>query len=110
MRRLGGWRWRRQHIVAGYVVDFYCPALRLAVGVDGDVHATQHVQDTLRDQDLSALGCVVLRVLNEEVLVSGEAVANRIVRLCRRIAESRTPPPEIGGRRGGGPRGYTGPG
>jgi very-short-patch-repair endonuclease len=86
-RRLGGWRWRRQHIVAAYVVDFYCPALRLAVEVDGDVHSQQE-QDALRDSDLSTLGCVVLRIRNDEVLAGGEAVVDRILRLCQRLSAS----------------------
>jgi very-short-patch-repair endonuclease len=103
-RQLGGWRWRRQHIVAGYVVDLYCPALQLAVEVDGEIHTTQQEQDALRDQDLLELGCMVLRVRNEEVLARVEAVAERILALCARIADSS--PRIIGGRPGGGPRGW----
>jgi very-short-patch-repair endonuclease len=87
-RRLGGWRWRRQHIVAGYVVDLYCPALRLVVEVDGDVHSAQQEQDALRDSELSTLGCVVLRLRNDEVLAGGEAVVHRILRLCQRLSAS----------------------
>lgn len=37
-RQLGGWKFRRQHIIVGYVVDFYCADLRLVVEVDGTVH------------------------------------------------------------------------
>jgi very-short-patch-repair endonuclease len=91
-RQLGGWRWRRQHIVAGYIVDFYCPALRLAVEVDGEIHAAQRGRDASRDRDLLTLGCVVLRVRNREVLAGVQTVANRILALCLRIAD---PSPRI---------------
>jgi very-short-patch-repair endonuclease len=37
-RRLEGLRFRRQHPAGPYVLDFYCPALRLAVEIDGDTH------------------------------------------------------------------------
>jgi very-short-patch-repair endonuclease len=74
--------------VAGYIVDFYCPALRLALEVDGDVHVSQEEQDALRDEELSTLGCAVLRLLNQDVLANGEAVADQILRLCQRLAES----------------------
>jgi very-short-patch-repair endonuclease len=37
-RKLLGYKFRRQYGVDRYVVDFYCPALRLAIDVDGDSH------------------------------------------------------------------------
>jgi very-short-patch-repair endonuclease len=101
-RRLGGWRWRRQHIVAGYIVDFYCPALHLAVEVDGEIHAAQAEQDELRDRGLRALGCNVLRVSDREVLAGTDDVVKRVLTLCRQLAHSS--PRIVGGRPGGGPR------
>ena len=88
---------------------FYCPALRLAVEVDGEIHERQQEQDALRDEDLSGLGCVVLRVRNDEVLAAGQDVTNRILALCQRIADSQTPPPGFsGGGREGGQRRWAG--
>ena len=37
-RQLDGWRWRRQYSVGCYVLDFFCPAARLAIELDGSVH------------------------------------------------------------------------
>src|SRR5581483_124837 len=44
-RGLSGWRFRRQHVIAGYIVDFYCPRLWLAIEVDGSVHDAQRDDD-----------------------------------------------------------------
>jgi len=41
-------RFRRQHIIAGFIVDFYCPELRLAVEVDGPHHQLQRSEDEFR--------------------------------------------------------------
>jgi very-short-patch-repair endonuclease len=88
--------------VAGYIVDFYCPALQLAVEVDGEIHALQREQDELRDHDLLAVGCIVLRVRNHEVLGALQTVVDRILALAIRLAGSS--PRIVGGRPGGGPR------
>ncbi len=37
-RRLGGYKFRRQHSLAAFIVDFYCPSVRLVVEVDGGIH------------------------------------------------------------------------
>jgi very-short-patch-repair endonuclease len=74
--------------VAGYIVDFYCPALHLAVEVDGEIHAAQAEQDELRDRGLRALGCNVLRVSDREVLAGTDDVVNRVLTLCRQRKRS----------------------
>ena len=50
--RLGGWHFRRQQVIACYIVDFYCHAAGLAVEVDGAVHETRGDYDLERDQAL----------------------------------------------------------
>jgi very-short-patch-repair endonuclease len=44
-RRLDGWKFRRQAVIAGYIVDFFCPALGLAVEVDGLIHERQRLEE-----------------------------------------------------------------
>jgi very-short-patch-repair endonuclease len=39
--QLGGYKFRRQHVIGAYIVDFYCPQARMVVEVDGKVHANQ---------------------------------------------------------------------
>lgn len=76
--QLEGLSFRRQHPVGRFIVDFYCAQLRLVVEVDGGIHAALHDRDAERDQALHAMGCSVLRVSNDEVLRTPEAVLQRI--------------------------------
>ena len=68
-RQVGGRRFRRQHGVGPYVVDFYCPSERLAVEVDGAVHDTPEraAYDAARTRHLAEVGIRVLRVSNRAV-------------------------------------------
>ena len=62
--RLGGRKFRRQHPVGTYVLDFYCDAARLAVEVDGGVHEWEDRQlsDAVRDAWLAQRGVRTLRL------------------------------------------------
>ena len=68
-RQLDGHKFRRQHSVGRYVLDFYCPAERLAVELDGAVHTDplRHEHDAKRQQEVEALGIRVVRFSNEQV-------------------------------------------
>ncbi len=59
--QLGGWHFRRQQVIAGYIVDFYCHAAGLAVELDGAVHESRADYDAERDQILTQHGLRVLR-------------------------------------------------
>src|SRR5688500_7241130 len=65
-RKLAGWKFRRQFPLDSYVLDFYCPELRLVVEVDGGIHldSRQAAHDASRDVHLSSIGCTILRVTN----------------------------------------------
>jgi len=67
---LGGLRFRRQHPVGHYILDFYCPAARLAVEIDGSSHSNEkQVQhDQRRDRWLAMQGILVLRIGAANVL------------------------------------------
>lgn len=67
-RRLAGLRFRRQHPVLGYIVDFYCHELRLAIEVDGNVHADREDCDAIRTLILREQKIDVLRLRNEQVI------------------------------------------
>lgn len=62
-----GVRFRRQQVIQGFIVDFYCHKAGLVVEVDGDVHDLQKEEDERREKILSALGLRVVRFRNEEV-------------------------------------------
>lgn len=67
-RRFRGLKWRRQHPVGPYIVDFFCRELRLAIEVDGAVHDATGERDRQRDEYLAGRGLRVVRVRNEDVL------------------------------------------
>lgn len=77
-RQLNGVKFRRQQIVAGFVVDFYCADNRLAVELDGDVHALQEQYDKDREAALLELGVRTVRFTNHEVLEQTEAVLEKL--------------------------------
>ncbi len=87
-RRLGGLKFRRQHPLGPYIVDFYCAEHRLVVEVDGPIHERQKERDALRAQHLEAYGYRVLRFRNEEVLTDIEAVLARILAACGKSSSS----------------------
>jgi very-short-patch-repair endonuclease len=65
--RLDEMHWRRQQVIAGFIVDFYCSAARLVIEVDGPIHAAQAEFDAARDQALAAHHLRILRFTNREV-------------------------------------------
>ncbi|WP_033316759.1 endonuclease domain-containing protein [Pontibacter roseus] len=77
---LEGRKFRRQHSVGNYILDFYCPSERLAVELDGQIHysAAHDRYDTERDDTLQKLGIHVLRFENKEVFDNLEAVLQEI--------------------------------
>jgi very-short-patch-repair endonuclease len=95
--RLGGLHFRRQQIIDGFIVDFYCHTAGLVVEVDGPVHSQQVDYDAERDRALTARGLHILRVKNEEVMQNLQDVLNRI-----QTAIDLTPQPPSLTREGGG--------
>ena len=74
-------RFRRQHPIWEYVVDFYCHPLRLIVEVDGGIHENQEIQlkDKERTQHLIGFGLHILRFTNEQVLFDLDSVMSEIL-------------------------------
>ena len=66
-RQLFGLKFRRQHVIEGFVVDFYCHEHRLAIEVDGGIHKKQQEYDGLRQTEIEAKDVTVIRVNNEDI-------------------------------------------
>jgi very-short-patch-repair endonuclease len=66
--KLKGLRFRRQHAVGPFIVDFYCNAAKLVIVVDGPIHETTIKDDANRQAFLESTGLRVLRFTNDEVL------------------------------------------
>jgi very-short-patch-repair endonuclease len=67
---LQGLKFRRQHVLHGYIVDFYCHELRLCLELDGAPHMNPEgtAKDKERDAELTTLGYKVLHINNDIVL------------------------------------------
>ncbi len=70
-----GLKFRRQHVIEGFVVDFYCEEHRLAIEIDGGIHnmAIRKDYDALRQMELESKGVQFIRITNEE-FAKNEAV------------------------------------
>ena len=73
-----GVRFRRQQVIQGFIVDFYCHRAGLVVEVDGDIHDLQKEEDERREKALSALGLRIVRFGNDEVMRNLSAVVGKI--------------------------------
>ncbi len=79
--RLEGFHFRRQQVIDGFIVDFYCHAAGVVVELDGDAHEQQQEYDEQRDRILQARGLRVLRFRNE-------AIRSDLAEVLRTIAEA----------------------
>jgi very-short-patch-repair endonuclease len=81
-RQLGGLKFRRQHIIEYFIVDFYCPQAELVIEVDGPVHDEQEEYDQEREEILQELGYQVVRFSNEDVTGEIDMVLANIYDAC----------------------------
>lgn len=77
-----GYKFRRQHPMDKYVVDFYCLALKLAIEIDGPIHLDpiKQLEDENKDIDLTEKGIEILRFTNEQVIHHMETVIAEIIK------------------------------
>lgn len=73
---LYGYKFRRQHGVGKYILDFYCPELNLAIEVDGDSHFIDDgpEKDAIRSQFIQDKGIRILRFTNADIIKNLEGV------------------------------------
>jgi very-short-patch-repair endonuclease len=83
-RQLGGFKFRRQHPLGPYILDFYCHEARLAVEIDGQAHGSveQAAHDARRDAYCRAMGIETLRLSAERLKRPG-AAAESILEVLR---------------------------
>ena len=78
-RQLSGFKFRRQHRIGPFYVDFVCLGARLVVELDGGQHVERAGYDAGRTRYLQMRGYRGLRFLNDEVLLEGEVVLEVVV-------------------------------
>jgi very-short-patch-repair endonuclease len=78
-RRFQKWKFRRQHALHGYIVDFICLERKLVIELDGGQHADQEAYDNHRTLVLEKDGFKVIRFWNNDVLTNLEGVLETIL-------------------------------
>ena len=73
-----GVRFRRQQVIAGFIVDFYCHKAALVIEVDGDIHDLQQEEDARREKVLREMRLTIIRVRNEDVIKDLSTVVGKI--------------------------------
>ncbi|MDH3027912.1 endonuclease domain-containing protein [Methylobacterium fujisawaense] len=85
-RALNGWKFRRQHPIDPYIVDFACIEAKLIVEVDGATHSTdaELVRDAMRTEILESLGFALLRIPNADIHDHRDGVRETILAALER--------------------------
>ena len=81
--RLDGLKFRRQHPMGRFIVDFYCAECRLVVELDGAVHESRTAEDSDRTRIIEAHDCRVIRFTNEQVLTAPDEVLQELLSVAR---------------------------
>ncbi len=79
-KKLDGFKFRNQHPVFRYIVDFYCREKKLAIEVDGQIHEKLLEADAFWDDYLRSIGVETLRITNGDI-------ENGVDEVCERIRE-----------------------
>ncbi len=96
MEQLSGYKFRRQHPIGNYIVDFVCLEAALVLEVDGGQHAESAGNDAVRTKWLEGKGLHVMRFWNNEVLNNIEGVKIVIWNYLSGIQPSSRPSPRQG--------------
>lgn len=88
-----GYKFRRQHPIDRFIIDFYCALAKLCIELDGDSHleAGQMEYDAARTEYLEYLGYKVIRFTNNDVRYNIHAVVDEIVRVIESRLSSPSP-------------------
>lgn len=84
-----GVKFRRQHSVTNYILDFYCPKLKLAIELDGSTHDNEigFAKDRTRDTNLTQLGITVIRYTNQDVYNNLEGIISHLHKIINSMSK-----------------------
>ncbi|WP_253717786.1 endonuclease domain-containing protein [Sphingomonas sp. AP4-R1] len=94
-RKAGGAKFRRQHPIGPYILDFYCASAKLATEIDGASHAhgNRPHRDEIRDAFLIARGLKIVRLEARKVLNDPDAAADMLARAALPLHRPAVGPP-----------------
>ena len=90
-RKNAGYRFRRQYSIGKYVVDFYCPKLKLVIEIDGLTHdfLDQTKLDHQRQKYLESIGMRAKRFYSSDVFEDLDNVVQQIIYLCEKLNKKK---------------------
>jgi very-short-patch-repair endonuclease len=77
-RKFNNYKFRRQHVIEGFILDFYCPALKLGIEVDGGIHTRRKDYDRLRQDIIESENIIIVRINNQELPKNRKLVLEKI--------------------------------
>lgn len=85
-KKLGGFKFRRQHPIIHFIADFYCHEVKLVVELDGGIHDDPEIKeyDINRTAEIERLGIMVIRFSNKEVFEKLDRVLKEIENECKK--------------------------
>lgn len=88
--QLLGLRFKAQHPISQFIVDFYCHQLRLVIEIDGEIHENNEAKeyDSNRTIELEKFGLKVIRFKNKDVIDNIDSVISEINNICKVILNS----------------------
>lgn len=97
-RQFNNLKFRRQHAIGNYIVDFYCPEKKLIIEIDGDSHAEELTiqDDRAREDYLESFGYKIIRYQNSDILNSTEGVFEDLI---KKLEITPSTSPSRGGER-----------
>lgn len=85
-KKLGGFKFRRQHPISKFILDFYCHEAKFGIEIDGKVHnsKSQKFYDDDRSEILREYGIKIIRFQNDEIIENIEEVKLKILSELKR--------------------------
>lgn len=86
-----GVKFIRQYSTRNWIVDIYCPKLKLVIEVDGGIHQKQRLKDLNRDETLKTIGIKTIRLKNQEIEGNIEKAKAKIISYICMVSPSTVP-------------------
>lgn len=84
-KRFMNLKFKRQYIVLNYILDFYCPKLRLGIEIDGKIHEQQKKKDYIRKRLIQYKGINIVRFKNEEIINNINGILQELKSICTKL-------------------------
>jgi cyclase len=90
---MNGYKFRRQHPLGPFIVDFFCHKVKLIIEIDGSIHNNDDTRnnDITRQNDLEKMGYTIIRFSNVEVYKQIDIVLNKISEIVNNIIKTKAP-------------------